>query len=327
MNCKDVTRLLPRFLAHEVTPSEGKLIQNHLASCTDCQNEMRVLTVLQHQIRESLQKQAAESAPSPQAWSHLQARLDSPTRAERPILPTQWLTTLKQKMHEGAFDMKKIVYAALAGLALIAGTIAFVPGVRAEVLKDVKGWLGYDFPSPSGRTILSLSTNWGFSPFSPTHLPDGLEPRGIMTDGDEATETLGLCYQPDHRELGDPFIVILQHHLGNDGSLPDGKIVNVNGVDGVVDTLPAGEIDWCLGPSPEEVLVPVPEGQGSSSPDTFPADEPLVYDKALRLTYYIDEVKIEIFGPYSKAELIRIAKSLQQANPALDQQDQPAANP
>jgi hypothetical protein len=45
------------------------------------------------------------------------------------------------------------------------------------------------------------------------------------------------------------------------------------------------------------------------------------------LTYYIDEVKIEIFGPYSKAELIRIAKSLQQANPALDQPEQPAANP
>ena len=222
--------------------------------------------------------------------------------------------------------MNKIAYAALAVLALIAGTIAFVPGVRAAVLEDVKGWLGYDFPSPSGQTILSLSTNWGFSPFSPTHLPDGLEPKGIMTDGDEAADTLGLCYQPDHRELGDPFIVILQHHE-NDGILPDGTIVNVNGVDGVVDKLPAGKIDWCLGPSPEEVLVQVPEGQESSSTGKPPADEPLVYDKALRLTYYIDDVKIEIFGPYSKAELIRIAKSLRQANPALNQQEQPAANP
>ncbi len=324
MKCSEVLQILPSFLANEVTPSERKLIQNHLAACADCQNEMRILTALQSQIRESLHNRAAETAPSPQAWIRLKERLDSPAGDHQTLLPARHKAR-QQNQYRGVFAMKRIALTALVVLVLLAGTAAALPGVRAAVLENVKGWFGYDFTSPN--TILSLGTIWGFSPYNPRYMPVGLEIKGTMTGGDQTTETLGLCYQPEHREKDDKFIAIIQDHLDEPQSLPAGSEVAFEGITGSIDELPEGEIQWCLGPSIEEVLVPVPAGQESGAPDQYPPSVPLYYSKALRLTYFVEDIKIEIFGPYSEDVLVRIARSMQQANLAAQQPEQPVSQP
>ncbi len=325
MNCNEVIQRLPSYLANEVTSSERRIIQNHLAVCAGCQNEVRALTELQGRIRDSLHNQLAGSAPSPQAWSRLQASLDNSARRDRLTMHLPRLHSWKQNTQIGKFTMKQTVFTIMAVLALIVGTLAIVPGVRAAVLENVIGWLGYDFPSPDNKTILSWGSNWGFTPYNPRYVPKGLDLKGSMVGGESTTEEVGLCYQPEKRQLGDPFIVVRETHLTSPGALPAGKTVNVNGTGGVVDELPAGKIDWCLGPSSVEgESISGSSGQGSTSTQQFPADKPLSYDKALRLTYYIENIKIEIFGPYPEKELIRIAKSLVPVVQAAQQPVQPA---
>jgi hypothetical protein len=324
MNCQEVTQYLPDFLANEITPSERKMIQSHLATCASCQNEVKVLAALQSQIRNSLHNQAAGAAPSPLAWSRLQARLDYSKRADHPGMRLSGPQLWKQITHKGKFTMKQTALTIFAVLALLAGTLAFVPDVRATVFENIIGWLGYDFPSPNNQEILSWGSNWGFTPYNPRYMPEGLHLTGSMVGGETTTEEVGLCYQPEKRQGGDPFIVIRETHLAAPGILPDGNAVNVNGIRGVLDELPAGEIEWCLGPSSTDGrLIPVPAGQDPSSSQQFPPDEPLTYDKAQRLTYFIEDIQVEIFGPYPEKELIRIAKSLMPVQPAEQQPEQP----
>jgi hypothetical protein len=77
MNCRDVRVLIPAYLDEEVTLSEKKLIQAHLAECPDCQQELEVIGALRNRIRQNLKARAATVTPSPQAWTHLQASLPS----------------------------------------------------------------------------------------------------------------------------------------------------------------------------------------------------------------------------------------------------------
>jgi hypothetical protein len=158
-------------------------------------------------------------------------------------------------------------------------------------------------------------------------MPDGLEIRGTMTDGGEVAEMLGICYQPEHREIDDKFIAVVQRHMDEPESLPAGTRVSIEGTTGSIDELPAGEIQWCLGPSKEEAVMPVPASQATEAPNQFPPDEPLTYQKAMRLTYFADDVRIEILGPYSKNVLVRIARSMQKANLAAQQPLQPTSQP
>lgn len=325
MSCKEVMQILPSFLSREVNPFERELIQSHLAACADCQNELRILVALQGRVRKSLYNQAAGADPSPQVWSRLQAQLDFSACADRPTMRLSWLPRWKQNLQIGVLTMKQTVSVTMAVLALIAGTFAFVPGVRAAILENVTGWLGYDFPSPDSQTILSWGSNWGFTPYNPRYVPDGLHIKGSMVGGETLTEKIGLCYQPEERQPGDPFIVVRETHLTAPGALPVGKAVNVNGKDGVMDELPAGKIEWCPGPfSVEEELVPVYDGEEPGSPQQISADETLSYGQALRLTFFMDDLRIEIFGLYPEKELIRIAKSLVPVERAENQPGQPS---
>ncbi|MRR14253.1 hypothetical protein EG833_02255, partial [archaeon] len=230
MNCNEFSELIVSYLANEVSPSEKKLVQNHLATCEACQKEVMTLAALQSRIRETLQQQAAEAAPSQQAWSHLQAQIEFPARVEHPSVPLPGLTSWKTKMSKGVFTMKQTAFIILAVVIFLIGTAALVPGVRAAVMENIIGWLGYDFTSPNSQDILSWGSVWGFTPYNPRVMPEGLTLKGSMVAGEgEATEELGLCYQTENPQPGDPFIAIIETHLSGEGAIPSGEAVSVKG--------------------------------------------------------------------------------------------------
>lgn len=142
MKCQEVSELLVAYLDGEVTPSERTLIQAHLAGCDACQEELAVLSALQSRVSQFLQIRAAQAAPSPQAWSRLQARLAGEAR------PPSWLQRLApgvgriNQIFEGGLTVKKgFVLAAIAALVIGISTVGFVPSVRAQVA----AWLGFGF--------------------------------------------------------------------------------------------------------------------------------------------------------------------------------------
>lgn len=301
MNCNDVSKLLASYLANEVSSSEKKLVQNHLAACEACQKKMMTLAALQSRIRQTLQQQAAEAAPSQQTWSRLQAQMEFPAHVGHPSVPLSWLTSWKTKMSIGVFTMKQTAFVILAVLVLLIGTAALVPGVRAAVVENIIGWIGYDFPSPNSQDILSWGTVWGFTPYNPRYMPKGLTLKGSMVAGEsDATKQVGLCYQTENPQPGDPFIAIIETHLSSASTLPSGEAVTVKGAnegEGILDELPAGEVKWCL--------------------------KSVSYEKALRLNFIKGDIQIQVFGLFEEKDLVRIANSLQEAEPAAEQPERP----
>jgi anti-sigma factor RsiW len=86
MNCQEVDQSLAAYLHGEVGRSERELIRAHIAQCPRCQNELSRLSKLQSDLARSLHAVADSAAPSPMAWTRLQARLTPrrhPTLADR----------------------------------------------------------------------------------------------------------------------------------------------------------------------------------------------------------------------------------------------------
>jgi len=63
MNCEQVQALLAAYLDGEVTPFERALILAHLSGCTDCQQELDLLSTARNQVRSALQRRASQAAP------------------------------------------------------------------------------------------------------------------------------------------------------------------------------------------------------------------------------------------------------------------------
>ncbi|MEM7343379.1 MAG: zf-HC2 domain-containing protein [Chloroflexota bacterium] len=93
MNCQQIQNLLLAYLDGEVTPSEHTLVDTHLAGCYQCQQKLETLSTLQLQLRQTL-THSSQVTPSPEAWSHLQEKINR-TNNESSITPatsSAWLT-------------------------------------------------------------------------------------------------------------------------------------------------------------------------------------------------------------------------------------------
>ena len=140
MKCQEVNELLVVYSDGEVAPSERTLIQAHLAECDFCQKKLAALSATQGRVRRSLQVKAAQAAPSPQAWSRLQARLAKEARPSSSWLPS-WLQRLApgigrsiiQIFQGGVTKKKGFAFAAIAALVIAVSVVAFVPSVQAQV--------------------------------------------------------------------------------------------------------------------------------------------------------------------------------------------------
>lgn len=287
MNCQDVRLALIDYLADEMTIPERRTIETHLRSCAACTVELNAISALQSQITHSLH-QADRVQPSPLALSRLQARL----RFERPAQPihqdSSYQNRINRLFRQGINIMRRPAFALVAIVILLFCTVAFVPAVRAQVEGIFQGW--FEFKSPNSTEFLSLNTIWEFEPLNPGYLPKGLSVSAALSGGDKTTTQIGMCYQPHPQKEGDPFVTILQTKVEGASELPKEGSINIRDHNAIFENLAAGEITWCFDPI-----------------------HPVKYETANRLAWIENGVKIEITGPYSESELVKIATSMKPA--------------
>ncbi len=129
MKCQEVQGLFAVYLDGEITPSERKLVQAHLAGCACCQQEMAALAAVSSRLGQALKRRAARAAPSPQAWSRLEARLARKVRPSPSPRRIRWIPmhlapgvsrTLKHIFSGGVTMRKGFAFAALAAVLTLA---------------------------------------------------------------------------------------------------------------------------------------------------------------------------------------------------------------
>jgi hypothetical protein len=190
--------------------------------------------------------------------------------------------------------MKQPVFTFALVLALLIGALSFVPAVRAQVQSALGGWFGFQVPNSSD--FLAIQTVWDFQPLNPRYLPDHLKLKASMWAGDPTTTQLGLSYQPEDAEVSAPFVVIMETKVDGPVSLPEGKTIHLRGHPASLEMLGPGAIEWHRDPN----------------------GQPMRYEKALRLTWVENDVKIEITGTYPESQLVRVANSLAEAQVTQD---------
>jgi len=303
MKCQELNELFVAYLDNEVTPSERTLIQAHLAECNGCQEELAALSALQSRASQFLHVRAAHAAPSPQAWSRLQARLAGEARPSPSWLPT-WLQRLAPGVGRisqifGGVTIKKVALTTIAVLAIALSMMAFVPSVQAQVVEILNTW--FHFKSPGGEYEMALGGPMEFAPLHPTYLPTGLQGSGAGNVSESGTESIELTYHNNEQ-----FVAITQTKAPADRSLPAGKEVTVNGQPAVLVTGLEGTFEYGFR---------IPEGAHVETFGTPPVEPyryhgTIAYTDGKRLTWYVGDVKVEMLSNLPVEEILKIAESL-----------------
>jgi len=297
MKCQEMDQLFVAYLDNEVTPSERTLIQAHLAGCERCQEELAALSALQSRVSQSIQLRAAQAAPSPQAWSRLQARLAGEARPSPSWLPT-WLQRLApgvgriNQIFEGGITVKKgFALAAIAALVIAFSAVAFIPSVRAQVI----GWVRARWEVPRGSMEI-IGPQPGYTVLVPSYLPDVIGSAshmvGVTSMGDDGTI---------RNFFGDPdgqWLQISQGPAPADKALPAGQEVTIGGQKGVLITGLSGTLEL-VPPLPEDV-------QGTPPADRL---ESFAYQDAQRLVWDVGGTRVEILSNLPVEEMLKVAES------------------
>jgi len=143
MNCKEAQSLFVFYLDRELDALELRSLQEHLAGCPSCREEVAALAAARTSTRQVLQHLAATAEPSPLAWKRLQARLVKEALPSRSWLSV-WLSRLAPvrkttlvHAFQGVKPMQKRLFA--TGLvALLAISLAVVLLVRGTTPVSAK---------------------------------------------------------------------------------------------------------------------------------------------------------------------------------------------
>lgn len=280
MKCKEVNKLLVAYLDNEVTPSERALIQAHLAWCDTCQQELAALSALRSRIGQFLQLRAAHAAPSPQAWSHLQARL---VRATYPTRFQHLMRTIQgfgQAFRPAVRMKQKFILAVIAALLIVTGTMVSTLPIRAKVAEALACWFQPDFFRGRFKIIMP-SSYIDFTPLRPTYLPASL----IYSYEESIRGNFRQVYAGKTW-----FVEIVQSRATADRSLPSGQRVSIGNQVGALNTGLQGKLKI-------------------TTRFKFGVKEYTFTDGKL-LTWYADELKIEMLSDLPLEEILRIAQSM-----------------
>ena len=299
MNCREVQERLVAYLDGEVAPSERELIQAHLAGCDACRRELAALSATRSRVSRFLQMKAAQAAPSPQAWSRLQARLSK--KAPRKLWPQRLVPSVWHKMATkgGEILMKhKFALATIATLVLAVCVVAFVPAVQAQVGELL--WQWFRIKLPGGRFEVAISGPVGFTPLQPTYLPDGTIYALSGAKGER-----GVLRQAYGGEGW--FVEIIQSGALPDKPLPAGREVSINGERGVLVTGLEGKFEFA--PPIRHVIV---KTKGTPPPEAparlhFPT---YTYDDGKWLVWYVGDVRLEMLSNLPVEEMLKVAESM-----------------
>ncbi|MEJ2599712.1 MAG: zf-HC2 domain-containing protein [Anaerolineales bacterium] len=284
MNCREVLPRINAYLDEEVSPSEKKLIQTHLASCQSCRQELESLNHLQNTLRQQLKARVAQAAPSPQAWSLVQAALPANHSKEpHPKKGSPRYSRLNLPFF-GNLTFQKVGLALLILLALVVA----IPSVSAKVESWVGTW--FSFSSPDGKDFSAIGGFTAFTPYHATYLPKGFKHSGMGTaTGWPDYEALELTYD----RKGGQFFTLLESKGGEAQGLPSGEEIYLR-------ESPAVFIASFATSSAELVN----KKPGLSIVTEFD------YSQTNLLTWFMGEVRIDMFSNLPKAEMVKIAESL-----------------
>ena len=285
MNCRDVTKQLPAYLDGEISPSEKKLIQSHLAVCKNCQQELEVLGLLQKDIRQHLQTRAADIAASPQAWATLKASLPSSPPGQSALE-----RTLRSISFPSRLSLQNLTVQRMAIILVIfIAMVALAPPVWARLEPMITNW--FSFSSPDGESEAAIGGFTAFTPYHATYLPEGFQQSllGTTTSIVPEMESLEIGYDSD-----DQFIILVQSKGEAVTELAPGKISNVNEF--------------------RAIFIP----SFASSRQEFVEKRPSVptvtnysYENTNLLSWFIGEIKIELFSNLPLEEMLKVAESLE----------------
>ena len=234
MKCREVKKALVAYLDGEVMPSERTLIEAHLAGCGSCERELSALSSSRGQVTGSLKTMAAQAAPSPQAWSHLQARIAEDAGGAKKHT---------HSLRKGDRPMKRrwrIALGTAGAVVLAAAVIAAVPTSRAAA----GDFFAEVFHIQSGP-IAELG-----------YLPAGFESGPVVVAGSASMAAAPAedAQQPQQQEQalyknGDQFLLV-KTSTDNGEPLPKGQAAAVNGVAAVLATGLSGSWDGL--PAPDD---------------------------------------------------------------------------
>jgi hypothetical protein len=320
------------YLTNEVSPAQRTLIQAHLDQCLDCQKELESISALQSRIGLFMQRRAAQSNPSLQAWSQIQTKLTREARA-KPESIIYWKNLFSQIVFKGGALMRKPVYVIAIVLALIIGVTAGVPSIRAEA-QDL--FQQVFFRHPSGAEIVGYTVDW--EAFNPTYMPAGWDVANICFGGGDV-DWVGILYT-DHGSLdtASGFAAFMQREAPDALSLPPGEERTVNGLPASLRTGEAVSLDD--NPSAEHWLtggdwVYRAPADGTTEPQgpykvVKPPSAQVPYVKELvrdpyvkelkapfvkQLTWFQGNTQLDIISDLPEAEILQIAESMTPATP------------
>lgn len=273
MNHHPTKNVLLDYLSAEVSPSQKKLLQGHLAGCERCQAEIDRLSLVEERVQNFLRNQAASAVPGDGAWERLQVEMPVIHKPKKAIIR--------------GFKMSKAVPATfLTTLLLVLSLLLAVPAVRAQIEKTLIQWFQAEVPGDAG-TVAWGGEDWPFTPYTIAYFPEGYDNKGT---------TSGIIESPDN------FSLTLTYHLSDDRFI---KVINSQGID--YTDLPEGEPITIAGqpaalnrePYLEEILF----GEVDDIQDYA------VYE-AFQFTWFMEDVQIEVVSNFPLEEILRIAGSI-----------------
>ena len=150
MNCEQTQNLLVAYLDGEITPSEKKLIQAHLSTCTVCQQEYNLLFTARDRVRSTLQSRTLHATPKADAWTRLEARLTESAQTSS--------TQSNKKLSRLAPDVKQIFTSLFSGGVSMQKRSILATGISVMVLALVAVLVFNNVTSVSAQQIIERAS-------------------------------------------------------------------------------------------------------------------------------------------------------------------------
>jgi anti-sigma factor RsiW len=148
MNCEQAQNLLVAYLDGEITPSEKKLIQAHLSTCTVCQQEYKLLFTARNRVRSALQSRAVHANPKADAWNRLEVRLTESAQTSPSVT----------KLSRLAPDVRQIFTQLFSGGVSMQKRSIMATGISVMVLALVAVLIFNNVTSVSAQQIIERAT-------------------------------------------------------------------------------------------------------------------------------------------------------------------------
>jgi len=184
---------------------------------------------------------------------------------------------------------QRFLWALVAVLVITAGTMAFVPSLRAQVGEAIAQWFRSEVRSSRFEIRRMPSPGVDFTPLHPTYLPT----RPMCTMEEDESKGKAGAFRQVYAGKG-WFVDIIQTQSPADRSLPTGWEVSVNGQPGVLNTGLQGKFEF----------TPRFEVKGSVCSSVY------IYTDGRQLTWYVGDIKVVMLSNIADEEMLKIAQSM-----------------